>query len=50
MKIFERFLLVVSIISLIAAIAILVIQWKKDSDIWRSIKTAIAEKELLKLN
>ncbi len=50
MKAFERFVLIISVVSLIAAIAILIIQWKKDSDIWRSIKNAIAEKELLKLN
>ena len=50
MKAFERFVLILSLITLLATIAVLVLQWKKDSDIWRSIKRAIEEKEILKLN
>ena len=50
MKTFERIILIISVLTLIAAITVLVIQWKKDSDLWRSIKRAIVDKEILKLN
>lgn len=50
MRAFERFVLVLSLITLTATIAVLVLQWKKDSDVWKSIKRAIDEREILKLN
>ena len=49
MKRFERFFFIISVLCMIAAVAIVVIQWKKDSDVWRSLKRAAIEKELFKL-
>ena len=48
-KRFERFFFTISVLCMIAAVAIVVIQWKKDSDVWRSLKRAAIEKELFKL-
>lgn len=49
MKTFERILLVFSLLALITAVLFVVIQWKKDSDLWRSLKLAVAKSELLNL-
>lgn len=49
MKTFERILLIFSLLALTATIVFVVIQWKKDSDLWRSLKLAVAKSELLNL-
>lgn len=49
MKFWQKFLVLIAVITLISTIAILIIEWKKDSALWRSIKKAIAEKDLLRL-
>ena len=49
MKFFERLLFMTTIITLLCTIAILIIQWRKDSAVWRSIKQAAESRELFKL-
>ena len=38
MKTLGKLIMIVSIITLLASIAILIIEWKKDSDLWHSVK------------
>ncbi|MBQ2966947.1 MAG: hypothetical protein IJE10_02340 [Clostridia bacterium] len=49
MKVLERILAVVSILAIIAVIITLVFQWKKDGEIWRTIKTMLPQKKIVDL-
>ncbi len=49
MKTWEKIMFVFTTLALIGAVAIIVIEWKKDSDVWRSLKKAALERDLLKL-
>lgn len=38
MKTLGKLIMIISIIALLTSIAILIIEWKKDSDLWQSLK------------
>ncbi len=48
MKFWTKFAFVITLIALISTIAILINEWRKDSAVWRSIKKAALEKELIR--
>ncbi len=49
MKTLERILAIVSIIAIVAVIVTLVIQWRKDGDLWRALKSKFSHKKMMNL-